>query len=655
MLPIYWALVDVTASKNSLEIFCDALLTVIESMPCCSYFGLSLIDENFHYIMNWKDDKFIKVRCDEADHADISDFLLYEDALLSLVGGIARQAASQKVESLESIAGSSGEEYSGSKAHFGEAVKSIMRFMATGESASAEQGLHTHAYGRLLGTRIGAYLSGVPHKGVGSVLPKEATQKMDNHGMEAAFYLDPIQPDFLMPNFYVNRDGTRIEKLTEGKESDDGLESKDADDIVADDEVVDFYISAGAAAALLGIGIDIAIVGNTAGIDVLQHIVCLSGGRLGLYRLDSDAEGCNLEKDAYKIVTRPEYLDCQIKIRTSNELVVAGTIDSRVQEDENKIFSSARMSQEDSFAIILEHKNKASLSFRKNVCIQATISYTVLKPGGQVGSIMPFCAQRYIRIINQEFPLARTIQDVFDSVDLNVYLHCEFFTNMAILQSFGRDHARQALLENLVHVVASNKDWVKHGEYGGTHKLPKHEGFSDIAILIECIFYLIKSFSDKKPHSLDLLKVLFLSSSTCDDLRAAILPRLTAWTSADVISNVDVPLSTKAISSINESFLVLDGYDSLLLCIKEEGTKVPAPGTKLMQYITSCRKVRLPTPRFKVLRGVKTLLEHPILSTHRQEGNEDGDSQEKQQPDAFSSLGSFHASLDSIADELILD
>jgi hypothetical protein len=654
VLPIYWALVDVTATRNGLEIVCDALLTVIESLPCCSYFGLSLIDENFHYIMNWKDDKFIKVRCDEADHSDISEFLLYEDALLSLVGGIARQAASQKVESLESIAGSSGEEYSGSKAHFGEAVKSIMRFMATGESASSEQGLHTHAYGRLLGTRIGAYLSGVPHKGVGSVLPKDKTQERENLGMEAAFYLDPIQPDFLMANLYANRDATReqTKKLTEGKESDNGSESKDGDSIDADDEVVDFYISAGAAAALLGIGIDVAIVGNTAGIDVLQHLVCLSGGRLGLYRLDSDAEGCNLEKDAYKVVTRPEYLDCQIKIRTSNELVVAGTIDSRVQEDENNIFTSARMSQEDSFAIMLEHKNKVSLSFRKNVCIQAAISYTVLKPGGQVGSIMPFCAQRYIRIINQEFPLARTMQDLFDSVDLNVYLHCEFFSSMTMLQSFGRDHARQALLESLVHVVASNKDWVKHGEYGGagSHKLPKHQGFPDISILIECTFYLIKSFSDKRPHSLDLLKVLFLSSSTCDDLRAAILPRLTAWANADVISHVDVPLNPKAISSINESFLVLDAYDSLLLCIKEEGTKVPASGTKLMQYITSCRKLRLPTPHFKVLKGLQALLEHPILSAPGQDGNED-----EQQPDVFSSLGSFHATLDSIADELILD
>jgi len=654
VLPIYWALVDVTASRHGLEIVCNALLTIIESLPCCSYFGLSLIDENFHYIMNWKDDKFIKVRCDEADHADISEFLLYEDSLLSLVGGIARQAASQKVESLESIAGSSGEEYPGSKAHFGEAVKSIMRFMATGESASAE-GLHTHAYGRLLGTRIGAYLSGVPHIGVGSVLPKEEWKNDNSIGMEAAFYLDPIQPDFLMPNLYGHKDATReeTENLTEASESE--RESNDDDNIVVDDEVVDFYISAGAAAALLGIGIDVAIVGNSAGIDVLQHIVCLSGGRLGLYRLESDAEGCNLEKDAYKIVTRPEYLDCQIKVRTSNELVVTGTIDSRVQEDDNKIFSTARMSQEDSFAIILEHKKRASLSFRNNICIQATISYTVLKPVEQVGSIMPFCAQRYIRIINQEFPLARTIQDIFDSVDLNVYLHCEFYTSMAMLQSFGRDHARQALLESLVHVIASNKDWVKHGEYGssGNHKLPKHEGLSDIETLIECIFYLIKSLSDKRPHSLDLLKVLYLSSSTCEDLRAAILPRLTSWANGDVISNLNIPLTKKAIDSVEEPFLVLDGYDSLLLCIKEEGAKVPAPGTKLMQYITSCRKLRLPTPCFKVLKGIESLSEHPTFSAQRQDGKEQ--LQPEGTSDMFFSLGSFHATLDSIAEELILD
>jgi len=197
---------------------------------------------------------------------------------------------------------------------------------------------------------------------------------------------------------------------------------------------------------------------------------------------------------------------------------------------------------------------------------------------------------------------------------------------------------------------------VKHGEYGssGRQTLPKHEGFSEMEILIECIFYLMKSISDKRSHSLDLLKVLFLSSSTCDDLRAAILPRLSSWANGDVISNADLPLTTKSTDSVKEPFLVLDTYHSLLLCIKDEGAKVPAPGTKMMQYITSCRKLRVPTPCFKVLKGIEALLEHPVLSAQKQDGKD-----EQQQPegtaDTFSSLGSFHAALDSIAEEIILD
>lgn len=576
--PLFWALVDVTGDSSSLALVQEALLTALEALPPAYYFGLALIDEGCMYIMNWQSKRFHRVVCgDESDLDGMSEKIQYREVVQQFLTAESKEVARELISMLEPKPAKDDEKRS---VLLGEAIKGFLKFLARAQ----EDHLPTHVGGRLVGTRLSVFLSRCPHTGAAAVSSMEdRLERLENQSEQ--FYLDPLNADIPMhvQSRVQSRDGKSLP--------------------LADPEAHKFFVGAGATAAVLGVAVDVLFVGeNSEGLEAMAPLCSMSGGRLGLYG-DKARWGPSLSEDLYKLTSRIEFLDCSIKVRTSPEVSVVGCVDGRVQEDSRHpdLLHAPRMCQGDGLGVLLDHKAGSGMSGRTPVCVQSATLFSVLRPSAD-GKCLSL--HRYLRIMTYSYPLAHRIGDVFANYDVDVHLFLEFHSSMALACSAGKEQATSALLESLLHTMTASHRWSEYGEYiDSKENETNREGLKDKDILLGSIYNLAKVIRGDGEGAKDraaLLKMLHWSSCTCDDLRAAVYPRLYVWKDENTPVSMGVPLSKNAVEEFREqgAAWLLDTYDGLFLC--GLGQK-RSSSSNIMKYISSCRRLRIPTPSFSAI------------------------------------------------------
>jgi hypothetical protein len=444
--PLFFAVVDVTGDAAGIEEVKAALLTVLDDLPEDRHFGLSLLDEASMYIMNWSSGRFHSVSCtdDRSTHTMASRIKL-ED-VLGRVGDVKRMAE-LLISQLEPKPAKKGEEHLHS-CFYGEAVKGLLKFFLASKSEGSCDGEVgcIDVNGRMIGSRIVSFLGKVPSKGDGQILSYEETMARQEAD---GYYLDPMNPEMYMPNIRSQE----INRATH--ENIDELGTS----YILDRAAQEFYSGAGAAAAVTGVAMDVYLVGNQAvGGENLAIMASVSGGQFKLY----DGEDVRLAEDLHSLMSDEEMIDCSLKIRTSTELQVLGNMDNGMQDDceQSNTYHAPRISSNDicgGIMLDLKHKTGLGLSHRTPVYIQLAIRFHRIDKDGTV--------RRFLRIITQEFDLARSVGELFASHNVEVHLYSEFCGAMTLAGIEGRQLAAETLRSRADILSRKRDEWIKHGEF----------------------------------------------------------------------------------------------------------------------------------------------------------------------------------------------
>jgi hypothetical protein len=579
--PLLWVLVDVTGDAHGLHEVQSALTAALETLHPYHYFALSLVDERSLYIMNWESNRFHRIDCmNEEEVNSLAGRVPYEDVACSVTVKGFRNIAIDLVNKIEPKPAPEGSANDKSSCMLGEAVKGLLRYFAEVQELQPP----THANGRLVGSRLSIFLSKCPRDGIGKVLSVDERRNEDI--ATENFYLDPLNAEFPMQTITpVAQPSTSNAEVAIG----------------IDSTAQQYYIGAGATAAVLAIAIDVFITeGDGFGVESLAPMTSLSGGRLGIYGPEEN-EISTLSEDFYKLLHRMECLDCSLRLRTSPETRIIGLLDSRMQEDSNgasNLFWAARLSQSDGFAVLMDHEHGHGMSGRAPVYIQMAMVFSVLIPAcnGMFATV-----QKKLRLITQEFGLARGLAEVFGSHDADVHLFLEFQSAMTVRSLHGTCMATETLKESMEQLIQGINEWIEKGEYGdasgGEHAgkiTPSASTLTEAADRLAQVMFGGNLFRQRR---LDLLQCLHISSCTLEDLKAAIFPRLSAWESQNEVLAMEVPHSEPTIRNYERaSILLLDTYDEMIVFSSNIDALRLGPDSKLMQYISSCRRLRIPTP-----------------------------------------------------------
>ena len=543
-------------------------------------------------IYNWHEEKFACLTIDqEGIVPDVCALLSSAaSAFLFLESEGEKERACQAIESIRNFVAEKAL-HGFSKVFLGESLQALMRFMATAQDVDS-----LHVDGRLMGSRLSVFLGGMPSRGVGSLSCSDIEKRRSKN--DGGFYLDPLYPEMPM---------RRMELRGQPEDNSENEENREETTYASyDEEVQKFYVGAGAAANLLGVSVDIITLGLIAeGIQILSPLATLSGGRLMTYANSELSATTFLDSDICKLFTRPEFLNCSFRIRTSTEVEVVGSVDSRSQEDPNQsgAFLIPRVHQSDTFSFYLGHRRGAGLTGRRPICVQAAVAYTILV---QDQRSTGFKIQRCLRILTKDHNLAYQTKEVYDGFDLDAYFFSQFNAAMAIYFLSGRQEATQSLMQGLVRIIRASKEWMLNGEYVGSAlgSESKYKAYARTlgrnGKLVHLTFNLTQALSSQVPA---LFKVLYFSSCTCDDLRAAICPVLIAWKDKDTVGLPD--LAWEEALACNAPYLVLDAYDRIFVFQRDPAFPLEST-SRLMQYTNSCRRFRIPTPAVRIIKDLES-------------------------------------------------
>ena len=446
----YVAVVDVCGGADVVEEFRSALLTVLDELSESQYFALVLLDESAMYVMNWTASRFYTIRC--TDEAAVRE-MVNRVTLHEILGRVenVRKAAGVLISQLEPKPVKAGHEHLHS-CYLGEAVKGLLGYFVKAERASVE---NLDVDGRMVGSRIALFLSGVPSKGLGRVLSPEDRAAEE----ETGYYHDPINPEFAMANLkLVDREREPREKPSDSAGATSPPYTNSG---VLDGVACEFYSGAGAAAAVTGLTIDVFVVGqsaNVAGVESLAIMATLSGGEFVVYGNDN----VTLAEDLYGMLRQDAMLDCSIKIRTSAELQVLGTVDYRITADveQTNLFHVPRLSGDNLLGgIVLDICDTGlGLSNRTPVYLQAAVRFTRIDDGR---------LETCLRVITCEFPIATSIGSALSSHNVKLDLFSVFIEAMTIVGTHGRDQAATQLDQQHQEYIVKRRAYLECGDYVG--------------------------------------------------------------------------------------------------------------------------------------------------------------------------------------------
>lgn len=446
----YVAVVDVCGGAEVVEEFRSALLTVLDELSESQYFALVLLDESAMYVMNWTASRFHTVRCtDDAALRGMAERVALHD-ILGRVEHV-KKAAGVLISQLEPKPVKPGHEHLHS-CYLGEAIKALLGYFVKADRGSVE---HLDVNGRMIGSRIALFLSGVPSKGLGRVRSLEDRAAEE----ETGFYQDPINPEFAMANLKL--DSGAHEPREKSAESAAGTSPPYQNAGILDEDAWEFYTGAGAAAAVAGIGIDVYVVGqgsNLVGAENLTVMATLSGGECIVYENDS----VTLAEDIYDMLRQDAMLDCSIKIRTSAELQILGTVDYNITADveQKDLFHTPRLPSDVLIGgIFLDVCDTGlGLSNRPPVYLQAAVRFTRIDDGR-----LKTC----LRVITCEVPHATSVGSALLSHNVDLTIFSVFIGAMSIVGLHGRDEAATTLDRQHREYTAKRRAYLEYGDYVG--------------------------------------------------------------------------------------------------------------------------------------------------------------------------------------------
>lgn len=561
--PLIWTVIDVTCQPDSLQAIKEALLTSIETMLRNHHFALSLLDDQYIYIMNWKSRGFHRLPsksgeqrlCDQVEYSQVvQPVSVIRDVATSIIGQLKPKLPCKKVEDTSVL---------------GESLRNIFAFLA---NAQADE-LPTHLNGSPLGSRMLLFFGSGLLETVSGRLEEVCNDHRDE---DMGFYIDPLNADLPMiePR---SRPGELVHSTT------DTMAHK-------------LFTGAGATAAILGIAVNLFVMEECPlDFGCVSPIAYLSGGSFGSRYCSRGT----IVEDLYKVITRIEYLDCSIRLRTSIEVSVTEIIDNRPGGHNGRgsdFFQLLRVSQEDGFGVLFDHVDGHGMSGRTPLYIQLAIGFTALTNGSKNSGSR---VRRYLRIITQELPLASSIAEVLPFDDMDTQLYLEFKTCMRLLDSFGKQKSVEFLRTIVEGRISARVAYLQDAEYQELEQPSKSYAQSSFHAFTACmknLICIIEGEKDETKERLDLLRSLDVSNSSCNDVTAAIHPVVSYWT-ADGNALLHTSIWDTS-ESFDSAVCLVDTHDLLILYQPPGNDKVRSH-SRLMQYVGTRRKWRFPTPLFE--------------------------------------------------------
>ncbi|CAL9054958.1 protein transport protein SEC23 D isoform X1 [Musa acuminata AAA Group] len=387
-------------------------------------------------------------------------------------------------------------------------------------------------------------------------------------------------------------------------------------------EQTPFYKDLAVVAVQAGVSVDIfAVTNEYTDLASLKFLSINSGGSLFLYANTDDS---TLPQDIYRMLSRPYAFGCLLRLRTSSEFKTGNSYghffpDPQYENVQHIICC-------DSFATYtydFEFANNDVFSSRHRdpLVIQIAFQYSIVVPNEMQNDAGLVSAARYslkrrLRVRTLQFTTARSINDLYDSVDPEVVL--SILVHKVILASLEQG-VREGRL--LIH------DWlvILLSQYHDVYKLVQYEnGRStsniDVAFtqcpqlqsLPRLVFALLRSpllrFHEEGVHPdyRIYLQCLF-SSLGPSSLQCAIYPVLTSYATPDKQAYPRHSLSRSALVKSGSPIFFLDAFTNLIVYYSstaDSSLPFPPPHDCLLRTtINRLKQERSITPKLMFIRG----------------------------------------------------
>jgi hypothetical protein len=680
-IPIVLALVDVAACSEHLELVRSSLMAAVEGLSPDSKFGLIAFGgDDLVLFEPGPGGPCVRhiplfagstgggniINSNGPTGAELSQVLPLNN-LLTQVQGSGKRAIIAAIEALEPMGAG--------KRPVGEALQAVLRLL--GSSVSEDRSL-TGA----LGARLIMILAGPPNCGRGSVLNSPLSDNDNNtrgggggflrsrnsstadFNAGAPFLLDPYYPEITawnsQPDMIMHADknnaNSRNNKYKNSSGGSGGLGSTsngwtEAAEAIADltpaaaelglvdtDDIADvsinwdsackFYSEAGAAAAALGVVVDLyAVSASFVGLEALRAVAVGSGGSLALYPPPT-VEECALTQDLYKRMAEPYAFGCLLRVRTCPELRVVGSDGSssgstkknkrgsngiasamthshRLRTDPrySDLFHVACCHPYDAFQLQLEHATRSGFASKSTPVVQLVFQYlcivpnnststnhsnsgTPTKSGGSGGILITQSVlQRRTRIVTTAFPVAHSAKEVYASVNpqAHTFTLLQYLCN--VVAADGIDVARTALLERTVELTAAYHEWITIGEVVNDPGARRREGNM---VPVDSAFKACEALQGLPRAAYALLRGPLLGGTATHpdtlcalrtlwdilppaELATAVYPHLSSWASPDQLAFPRHSLCRAALALSRQPIYLLDAYRSLVVFYASQG------------------------------------------------------------------------------------
>ncbi|CAD5178116.1 unnamed protein product [Musa acuminata subsp. malaccensis] len=387
-------------------------------------------------------------------------------------------------------------------------------------------------------------------------------------------------------------------------------------------EQTPFYKDLAVVAVQAGVSVDIfAVTNEYTDLASLKFLSINSGGSLFLYANTDDS---TLPQDIYRMLSRPYAFGCLLRLRTSSEFKTGNSYghffpDPQYENVQHIICcnSFATYTYDFEFA----NNDVFSSRHRDPLVIQIAFQYSIVVPNEMQNDAGLVSAARYslkrrLRVRTLQFTTARSINDLYDSVDPEVVL--SILVHKVILASLEQG-VREGRL--LIH------DWlvILLSQYHDVYKLVQYEnGRStsniDVAFtqcpqlqsLPRLVFALLRSpllrFHEEGVHPdyRIYLQCLF-SSLGPSSLQCAIYPVLTSYATPDKQAYPRHSLSRSALVKSGSPIFFLDAFTNLIVYYSstaDSSLPFPPPHDCLLRTtINRLKQERSITPKLMFIRG----------------------------------------------------
>lgn len=416
-------------------------------------------------------------------------------------------------------------------------------------------------------------------------------------------------------------------------------------DLVIQEEARDFWVEVGAAAAALGISVDIfAACAGWIGLKLLEPLATKSGGSLLLY---SSLEAAPLPQDVYKSVTQPRAFACVLRLRCSPELRLASYYGRLTADREPGLFRLVACGPEDAFAFEMDRTEQYSSGAAP--AVQLVLQYSMLLPaspaageeqeGGSGGTRFVLC--RRMRILTAAVQMASTPQQLYEHCDAEVTTCLVVHKALEVAAARGAAAARQMLLDWLAGLAARVADpdallW--HRRRGETPppvevdaSLSTVEALQQLPHVVYALlrgpllqatpvapdptlFRMASSAGahwHAHPEAAAALQAL-LQVLPPDEATVAVCPQLSSWASPDEVAVWRHSLSAAALAVEQQPIWCLDTFQHLIVLYSATDFGLvggppppifpPPAGSLLRRTLAGIRQVRRSTPELLLLR-----------------------------------------------------